>query len=84
MGEYFFPHPGTRINQETIPLDAEGIPGAASYYEVRFVDTTEPNAQIWSAAIGSGSDRFFVVWLGSTTNPVNKPAARALAESIRY
>jgi serine/threonine-protein kinase len=84
MGEFFFPHPGTRINQETIPLDAEGIPGAATYYEVRFADTSEPNAQIWSAAIGSGSRRFFVVWLGSPNNPVNKPAARALAESIRY
>lgn len=68
----------------SIPLDTDGIPGAATYYEVVFADNTQLNAQIWSAAIGSGSTRFFVVWLGSADHPADKLAARALAESIRY
>jgi serine/threonine-protein kinase len=82
MGEYFFPFPGTRINPATIPLGG-GLPGGASYYEVKFNDTAKPNAQIWSAAIGSGSRRYFVVWLGTVDNPINKVAARALAESVQ-
>jgi hypothetical protein len=93
MGEFFMPFPGTRINQETTPLNANGLPGAASYYEVKFTDTAKPNGQIWAAALGTTTprqgnvparnDRWFVVWLGSATNPVDKAAAKALAESIR-
>jgi hypothetical protein len=93
MGEFFMPYPGTRINQEVIPLDAAGVPGAASYYEVKFTDTTKPNGQIWAAAVGTVSprvgsqaartDRWFVVWLGTATSPVDKAAAKALAQSIR-
>lgn len=93
MGEFYMPFPGTRVNQETIPLNANGMPGAASYYEVKFNDTTKPNGQIWAAAIGTTTprvgqvearnDRWFVVWLGTATNPVDKGAAKALAESIR-
>jgi hypothetical protein len=93
MGEFYMPFPGTRINQETIPLDAAGVPGAASYYEVKFTDTNKPNGQIWAAALGTvtpraGSqaarnDRWFVVWLGTAGNPVDKAAAKSLAESIR-
>ena len=82
MGEYFFPFPGTRINPATIPLGG-ALPGVASYYEVKFDDTAKPNAQIWSAAIGSGPHRNFVVWLGTIDNPINKVAARALAESVQ-
>src|ERR1700740_375900 len=33
MGEFFMPYPGTRINQESIPLNANGATGSASYYE---------------------------------------------------
>jgi hypothetical protein len=94
MGEFFMPFPGTRINQETTPLGAQqGLPGAASYYEVKFTDTTKPNGQIWAAAVGTTTprqgnipaqnNRWFVVWLGNATNPVDKVAAKALAESIR-
>ena len=92
MGEFFMPYPGTRLNQETIPLDAAGMPGAASFYEVKFTDTTRPTGQIWAAAVGSTTpragrtaqtDRWFVVWLGNANNPIDKPAAKALAESIR-
>lgn len=94
MGEFFMPYPGTRINQEVIPLDAAGMPGAASYYDVKFTDTTKPDGQIWAAAIGTGTqrvvgqqapqtNRWFVVWLGNANNPVDKSAAKALAESIR-
>jgi hypothetical protein len=30
-----------------------------------------------------GNRRFFVVWVGTNDNPVDMPAASALAESIR-
>jgi len=93
MGEFYMPFPGTRINQETIPLDAAGVPGSASYYEVKFTDPNKPVGQIWAAALGAATprqgtqpaqnNRWFVVWLGSANNPVDKAAAKALAESIR-
>src|SRR6201999_1929855 len=34
MGEFFMPYPGTRINQEAIPLN--GAAGSASFYEGKF------------------------------------------------
>ncbi len=92
MGEFFMPYPGTRINQESTPLNANGITGSASYYEVKFSDTTKPNGQIWTGVIGSPAattpnagppQRWFVVWLGTSNDPVDKGAAKALAESIQ-
>ncbi len=92
MGEFFMPYPGTRINQETIELNANGIAGSASYYEVKFSDTTKPNGQIWTGVVGSPAattpnagapQRWFVVWLGTSNDPVDKGAAKALAESIQ-
>ncbi|MCW2651170.1 MAG: Fibronectin-attachment protein [Mycobacterium sp.] len=93
MGEFYMPFPGTRINQETVPLDAAGMQGSASYYEVKFTDTNKPNGQIWAAALGSNTprqggqpaqnNRWFVVWLGTANSPVDKAAAKTLAESIR-
>lgn len=92
MGEFFMPYPGTRVNQETVPLNANGISGSASYYEVKFSDTSKPNGQIWTGVVGTAAgatptagppQRWFVVWLGTSNNPVDKNAAKALAESIR-
>ncbi|ARG72229.1 hypothetical protein B1T47_28395, partial [Mycobacterium kansasii] len=92
MGEFFMPYPGTRINQETVPLNANGVSGSASYYEVKFSDPAKPNGQIWTGVIGTPAgttpnagppQRWFVVWLGTSNNPVDKGAAKALAESIR-
>jgi hypothetical protein len=95
MGEFFMPYPGTRINQETVPLNAPGgLTGSASYYEVKFSDPSKPNGQIWTGVIGATTQpntppnpgppqRWFVVWLGTSNNPVDKNAARILAESIR-
>jgi hypothetical protein len=89
MGEFFMPYPGTRVNQETIPLGANGAAGGASYYEVKFSDATKPNGQIWSGVVsapgpaGGPTQRFFVVWLGTGNNPVDKAGAKALAESVR-
>lgn len=93
MGEFYMPFPGTRINQETITLNAAGVPGSAAYYEVKFTDPNKPSGQIWAAALGTTTprqgtqpaqnNRWFVVWLGSANNPVDKVAAKALAESIR-
>ncbi|MBO0676000.1 hypothetical protein JRC04_00835 [Mycolicibacterium sp. S2-37] len=94
MGVYFMPLPGTRINQQNAPLDANGMPGSAHYYEVKFTDTTRPNGQVWAGVVGAPTpagtprgqrapERWFVVWLGSATNPVDTNAATALANSIR-
>jgi hypothetical protein len=92
MGEFFMPYPGTRINQESTPLKANGMSGSASYYEVRFSDTSKPNGQIWAGVIGSTApnaanasppQRWFVVWLGTANDPVDKPAATTLAQSVR-
>jgi hypothetical protein len=90
MGEFFMPYPGTRINQETTALTAaNGIAGSASYYEVKFSDPSKPNGQIWTGVVGSPSagngppQRWFVVWLGTSNDPVDKGAAKALAESIQ-
>ena len=94
MGEFFMPFPGTRINQETVPLNADGMSGVASYYEVKFTDTNKPNGQIWAGVIGAPTpagtprgqrapERWFVVWLGTATNPVPKGEAVTLAQSIR-
>jgi Fibronectin-attachment protein (FAP) len=90
MGEFFMPYPGTRINQDTTPLTgANGITGSASYYEVKFSDASKPNGQIWTGVVGSPAastpapQRWFVVWLGTANDPVDKGAAKALAESIQ-
>ena len=94
MGEFFMPFPGTRINQETVPLNAGGMSGVASYYEVKFTDTNKPNGQIWAGVVGAPTppgtprgqrapERWFVVWLGTTNNPVPKGDAVTLAQSIR-
>jgi len=99
MGEFFMPFPGTRINQESGTLSAGDMPGASSSYEVKFTDTSKPNGQIWAGVVGNASptvapgqrlaprgqrnERWFVVWLGSANNPVDKGGAVALAQSIR-
>ncbi|HTM86307.1 MAG TPA: alanine and proline-rich secreted protein Apa [Mycobacterium sp.] len=94
MGEFFMPFPGTRVHQETVPLDANGMTGVASYYEVQFTDTNKPNGQIWAGVVGAPTppgtprgertpERWFVVWLGTADNPVDKTEAVTLANSIR-
>ncbi len=94
MGEFFMPFPGTRINQETVPLNAGDMTGVASYYEVKFTDTNKPNGQIWAGVVGAPTppgtprgqrapERWFVVWLGTANNPIPKNEAVTLAQSIR-
>ena len=90
MGEFFMPFPGTRINQQTGPLQAADMPGSFSSYEVKFTDTNKPNGQIWAGVVGTAganrnqpSNRWFVVWLGTGKDPVDAVAAKALADSIR-
>jgi hypothetical protein len=91
MGEFFMPYPGTRVNQETTALTAPGMSGGASYYEVKFSDASKPNGQIWAGVVGASgphtppaaaNQRFFVVWLGTGNDPVDKAGAKALAESV--
>ncbi|MCW2518520.1 MAG: Fibronectin-attachment [Mycobacterium sp.] len=94
MGEFFMPFAGTRQNQQAGPLDAAGLPGAFSSYEVKFTDTTKPNGQIWAGVVGDvpppgaprsqrTPERWFVVWLGSANHPVDNAAAATLTQSIR-
>ena len=94
MGEFFMPFPGTRVNQQTVQLDAAGLPGVASYYEVEFTDTAKPNGQIWAGVVGeptpSGTprgqrspERWFVVWLGTAASPISQEEATILANSVR-
>lgn len=94
MGEFFMPFAGTRVNQESGALDAAGMPGAFNSYAVQFTDTTKPEGQIWAGVVGNPvpagtprgqrtPERWFVVWLGTATNPIDKAAAVALANSIR-
>jgi hypothetical protein len=99
MGEFFMPFPGTRVGQENGALGSESMPGAFSAYDVKFTDTAKPTGQIWAGVVGNATptvapgqpltprgqrnERWFVVWLGTTNNPVDKGAAVALANSIR-
>jgi Fibronectin-attachment protein (FAP) len=90
MGEFFMPYPGTRINQASATLTgANGITGSASYYEVKFSDPSKPNGQIWTGVVSGPSagngppQRWFVVWLGTSNDPVDTNAATALAQSIQ-
>ncbi|GAB3225414.1 APA family fibronectin-binding glycoprotein [Mycolicibacterium hippocampi] len=94
MGEFFMPFPGTRVNQKTVPLDAGGMTGVASYYEVDFTDTAKPNGQIWAGVVGAPTpagtprgqrapERWFVVWLGTEANPIPQEEAVTLANSVR-
>ena len=91
MGEFFMPYPGTRINQETTALSAKGMSGGASFYEVKFSDASKPNGQIWAGVVGpsgpnvppaAANQRWFVVWLGTGNDPVDKAGAMTLAESV--
>ena len=62
--------------------------GRASYYEVKFTDTTKPDGQIWAGVVGRAApagtpvgqrapQRWFVVWLGTANNPVTARRHRA-------
>jgi hypothetical protein len=91
MGEFFMPYPGTRVNQETTALTGKGMSGGASFYEVKFSDASKPNGQIWAGVVGpsgpnvppaAANQRWFVVWLGTGNNPVDKAGAKTLAESV--
>jgi hypothetical protein len=99
MGEFFMPFPGTRVNQENGALSAGDMPGAFSAYDVKFTDTNKPTGQIWAGVVGNATptvaagqpitprgqrnERWFVVWLGTANNPIDKGAAVTLAQSIR-
>ena len=99
MGEFFMPFPGTRVNQQSGALAAGDMPGAFSAYDVKFTDANKPTGQIWAGVVGNATptvapgqrlaprgqrnERWFVVWLGTANNPVDKGAAAALANSIR-
>ena len=92
MGEFFMPFPGIRINQQSGALQAGGMPGYCSSYEVKFTDTTKPNGQIWAGVVGTAvpnapkanaiSAGSWSGWAPPRTRSITA-AAKALAESIR-
>ena len=94
MGEFFMPYPGTRVNQETTALGANGVTGGASYYEVKFSDASKPNGQIWAGVVSpsgpnvpaaAANQRWFVVWLGTATTRWTRPEPRRwLSRSDRW
>jgi len=58
---------------------------------VKFSDATKPNGQIWAGVVGTSgpnipqaaaNQRWFVVWLGTGNDQVDKAGAKALAESV--
>ena len=52
MGEFFMPFPA-RASIETVLLNAGGMQGVGSYYEVKFTDTNKPTGQIWAGVVGA-------------------------------
>ena len=95
MGEFFMPFPGTRINQETVPLDAGGHAGCrvvlrGEVHRHEQAQRPDLGRRRRSAHVAAGTprgqrtpERWFVVWLGTANNPVPKGEAATLGQSIR-
>ena len=90
MGEFFMPYPGTRINQDSHPARRQRDnrkrvvlrgqvqrPGQAERADL------DGRGRLASATNAGPPQRWFVVWLGTANDPVDKGAAKALAESIQ-
>ena len=98
MGEFFMPFPGTRINQADRTARPRAICRAPlvlrrevhRHHQARRSDLGRRGRQCDTdrgaghrAPRGQRNERWFVVWLGSANNPVDKAAAATLASSIR-
>ena len=90
MGEFFMPYPGTRINQETAPLNANGyhrqrvvLRGQVQRSKQAERPDLDGRRRLIRGEPPPDPQRWFVVWLGTANDPVDKGAAKALAESIQ-
>ena len=53
MGEFFMPFPARASIARPVLLNAGGMQGVGSYYEVKFTDTNKPTGQIWAGVVGA-------------------------------
>lgn len=84
MGDYFLPdESGENVDEDAQQVQADGLSGASYYFAVRLDDPTRADTQVFTAVMRSGTSRWWLTWLGNPRFPVDKGAARKLAESIR-
>ncbi|WP_165682760.1 APA family fibronectin-binding glycoprotein [Mycobacteroides abscessus] len=83
MGTFLMPYPGNRINSDDQVFDVDGVPAATAYYETKYDDPQRDNSQLWVAVVGYDVNRFFALWRGTPSSPIDRAAAQAMAESIR-
>ncbi|MUM19895.1 APA family fibronectin-binding glycoprotein [Mycobacteroides sp. CBMA 271] len=83
MGAFLMPFPGDRLNSDDQVFDVDGAPAATAYYETKYDDPQRENGQLWVAVVGHDVNRFFALWRGTASSPIDRAAAQQLAESIR-
>ncbi|WP_155929027.1 APA family fibronectin-binding glycoprotein [Mycolicibacterium sp. CBMA 234] len=83
LSNFLRPYTGTRINGEDRVFQSNGLPAASTYFETTYDDPGKDVGQMWASVVGIGINRYFAVWLGSASSPIDKNIAQALAESIR-
>ncbi|WP_079641122.1 APA family fibronectin-binding glycoprotein [Mycobacteroides abscessus] len=81
MGEFLMPYTGNRLGWEDQTFGSVS-PDAWATYNTKYDDPKREDSQIWAAVVGNQPNRFFVVWRGSISAPIDKTAAAALALSI--
>lgn len=82
LGNFLLPYTGNRLNWDDQVFSVNGLPAASVYYDMKFDDSQREDGQIWTGVVGHDVNRFFIVWRGAASSPVDKSAAQALAESI--
>jgi hypothetical protein len=82
MGEFFFPDSGTRVDEYGGTLTGAQTSGAYDHYRVEFDDTSQRDAEVFSAVVESAGERWWVVWMSTEDAPIDVAMARELAESI--
>ncbi|SHU39520.1 Fibronectin attachment protein [Mycobacteroides abscessus subsp. abscessus] len=82
MGTFLMPYPGNRINWDTQTFSVGPFPAAISYFETKYENPRREGSQLWVAVVGYDVNRFFALWRGTESSPIDRGEARALAESI--
>jgi hypothetical protein len=82
LGNFLLPYTGNRLNWDDQIFSTSGLPAASAYYDMKFDDPQREDGQIWAGVVGHDVNRFFVVWRGSASSPIDRAAAQTLAESI--
>lgn len=82
LGNFLLPYTGTRLNWDDQVFTVNGLPAASAYYDMKFDDPQREDAQIWAGVVGYDTNRFFILWRGSASSPIDRAGAQALTESI--